>query len=157
MTHDHGTRDLDEPRELTNGERDLFVAMVDAARMDCREDLRCQVLTAKASAECRLSCGSIVLSVDRERCGPASGCQQGVPSTAEGVEVDGGRISVLLHMRDGYARMIECSGRWPADPLVAVHTRAHVLGRLTCVAVIGQRQELRADRTRFRKCDTYPG
>jgi hypothetical protein len=72
MMHDHGTRDLDEPRELTKGERDLLVALVEAARMDCREDLRCQVLTAKASAECRLSCGSIVLSIDRERCGRAA-------------------------------------------------------------------------------------
>lgn len=127
--HDHGVLDLETPRDLTQKERDLLTAMVESARAECRDDLRRQAMTAKVAAECKLRCGSIVLWVDRDRCGPAMACQQGVPSTAEGADTDGARLSVLLHMREGYIRMIECY-RADGEP-------AHGLPLASSVAYLG--------------------
>lgn len=106
--HNHGVRHLKMPRDLTQRENDLLTALVEAARAECRNDLLVQAVVTQVIAECKLGCGSVVLSVDSVRAAPAPACQQGVPSTAEGSDTDGARLSVLLHMRTGYMRMIEC-------------------------------------------------
>jgi len=96
---------LARPRKLLLNERDVLRALV--REVDApSEVLACQAEHALVIEECVIGCGTVILAVDEGAC-PDVRLARGAPATADGNNPNGLPVSVLLHFRDGYVRMLE--------------------------------------------------
>ena len=103
---DREWRVLAKPRLLSANERAVLANLINTARPELRSALRAQVEHAQVHEEGADSCGSIVLVVNRSAA-PAVNLQRAMVSNADSRVVDGGHVSVLLHVRDGYIDFLE--------------------------------------------------
>jgi len=101
----HGTTVLSPPRQLSAREREVLGLLVRAVQADA-DALNCQAAHATVVEQCSVQCGSVILAVEEGSCPPVD-VLRGAPSTGEGKDIDGASLSVLLHFRDGYIRMLE--------------------------------------------------
>ena len=99
------TRMLTSPRQLSERERDL-VRFLLSRPFPGRDDLVGQIPYARVSEEYVGEDPSIILEVDKSLAGPA-GVRTRIPVEAWGVDTDGTRFEVLLHVVDGYLWEIE--------------------------------------------------
>src|SRR5258708_2890947 len=105
MSIDHGTRTLVPPRRLSENERQVLHTLSGTVEAP-PEVLACQADHALVVEECAIRCGTVILAVEEGACPPVD-IMRGAPAAADAKGRTGNPVSVLLHFRDGYIRMLE--------------------------------------------------
>ncbi len=100
----HDMRQMTPPRKLMGDERAIFYFLL-RKTFPGRESLRQQVEVASVTDYC-VHCPTITLVTDTSVCFPAEVLAV-VPIEAEGVQDDGMRFHILLHVQRGFLSKLE--------------------------------------------------
>lgn len=100
----HEIRKVEPARPLTPTERRLLDFLL-RKPFPGRNDLKAQLGSVGVATECRI-CPTVELTVDRSSA-RAAPVRSRIPVEAEGVDVDGKRLHVLLHVVDGFLSELE--------------------------------------------------
>lgn len=105
------------PRPLTKDQGELLEFLL-SEPFPGRDELQSQLATARVTAECSCGCRSSALDVDRSASPPVRSIER-IPVEAEGADVDGTEVDLLLHVVGGYMNELEIF-RVDSKPIVRV-------------------------------------